>query len=86
MANAIQQIGETGLRVTLEFPDAKTREDFNIAFRGWVTQYQQAASTQQLVGALAAKEAAADRGDDTSGYLVRVWSGDGSSSWYLDII
>jgi hypothetical protein len=83
MANAIQHNGETGLQVSLEFPDTKSRGDFEVAFRGWAKQYQQAASTQQIVSALAAKEAAEVRGEDTSGYLMTVNRPDGSG-WYLD--
>jgi hypothetical protein len=85
MANALKQVGETGLQATLEFPDAKSRDDFEVAFRGWAKQYQQATSTRQIVGALAEKAAAEARGEDASGYLYRSWSAD-EGYFYLDFI
>ena len=33
--------------LNLEFPDEQTKEDFEIAFRGWLKQYQQQATLQR---------------------------------------
>jgi hypothetical protein len=84
MAKGIEPVGETGLRAEWEFPDESMRDDFEIAFRGWLKQYQQAASTQQLVGALAAK--ANEEGDDTEGYLLRMNNPTTGKSFYLNFI
>jgi hypothetical protein len=59
----------TSFRVTLDFPDAKARADFETAFHGWLKEYQQRITIQR---ALRAAEQAAE-GDDTGGFLIR-WS------------
>jgi hypothetical protein len=68
MGKGVERVGETGLKAEWEFPDETARDDFEIAFRGWMKQYQQAASAQRLVGALAAK--ANEDADDTEGFLI----------------
>jgi hypothetical protein len=83
MAKGIERVGETGLKAEWEFPDESMREDFEIAFRGWLKQYQQAASTQRLVGALAAK--ASEEGD-TEGYLFSYRFKETGGTVYLNFI
>jgi hypothetical protein len=83
MAKGIEQVGETGLKAEWEFPDESMRDDFEIAFGGWMKQYQQTANTQRLVGALAVK--ASEEGDDVEGYLLRIITKSGASM-YLNMI
>jgi hypothetical protein len=36
--------------IKLTFPDDRTQEDFEVAFRGWLKQYQQQAGLARAVG------------------------------------
>jgi hypothetical protein len=92
MAGGIQKVGKAGLEMTLDFPDAKMREDFEVAFRGWLKQYQQTAATHLLVGALASKDivgegkgnASGEGEEDTSAYLFRYTNMKTGEEFYLD--
>jgi hypothetical protein len=84
MAKGLERVGENGLKAEWEFPDETARDDFEIAFRGWMKQYQQAASTQRLVGALAAK--ASEEGDDTEGYLLSITNKTYGRYLYINLI
>lgn len=66
-----ERTGETGLVLRFEFPYAKVREEFLIAFRGWLKQYKQTAETAYLMRQLVAAQVVADDGEDTSGYYLR---------------
>jgi hypothetical protein len=57
----------TEYNMTLTFPDAKAREDFEIAFHGWLKEYQQRVTIHRALGAAMAGDAA--EGDDTAGHL-----------------
>jgi hypothetical protein len=70
-AAGVERVGETGLALRMEFPHGKVREDFLIAFRGWLKQYKQATETAHLVQALVAERAAAAQGEDTSGFSIK---------------
>jgi hypothetical protein len=75
----------TSYQVKLDFPDARSREDFDVAFRGWLKEYQQRATIHR---AMVVAEQAAE-GDDTGGHLFRVTikRKDGySESWYVNAI
>ncbi|MGH2586114.1 MAG: hypothetical protein ACRDJE_14470 [Dehalococcoidia bacterium] len=74
-AAGVERIGETGLELRMEFPHSKVREDFLIAFRGWLKEYKQATETAYLVQALVAEKVAAEAGDDTSGYFTGLLMG-----------
>jgi hypothetical protein len=84
MAKGIERVGETGLKAEWEFPDESSREDFEIAFGGWLKQYQHVANTQRLVGALAAK--AAEDDEDTAGYLLEYYDKKAKKTIYLNFI
>lgn len=53
MAEELEKVGDTGLRFTLRFPDARERESFEIAFRGWLREHERAVANQRLVRQLA---------------------------------
>jgi hypothetical protein len=67
----VERVGETGLILRMEFPHSQVREDFLIAFRGWLKQYKQTAETAYLVQAMIAEKVAAASGEDTSGFYIR---------------
>jgi hypothetical protein len=69
MATGVERVGETGLVLRMRFPHTTTREDFLIAFHGWLQQYKQTVETSYLVQALVAEKVASERGEDTSGYF-----------------
>lgn len=71
MAGGIQKVGDTGLEVTLGFPDAKARDDFELAFRAWLQQRKREIVTEEVVGGLA-QQAAEDAGQDVSAYLFTI--------------
>jgi len=70
MAGELKRVGETGIEVTLEFPDAEARQDFEVAFRGWAKQYQQSATAHRFVEALVRDEISG--GEDTGGHLFSI--------------
>ena len=88
MNEPIQRTGDTGVQVSLDFPDSKSREDFEVAFRGWLKEYQQRATIQRSLQAAATS--AAEEEDDTMGHLVRITIKDRAGkvieSTYINII
>lgn len=68
MAGGIEKVGDTGLELTLGFPDAKARDDFELAFRAWLQQRKREIVTEAVVGS-AVQRAAEGRGEDVSGHL-----------------
>ena len=88
MNEPIQRTGDTGVQVSLDFPDGKSREDFEVAFRGWLKEYQQRATIQRSLQAAATS--AAEEGDDTAGHLLRMTlrdrAGKVTDSYYVNLI
>jgi hypothetical protein len=68
----MERIGETGVQFRMEFPHETVREDFLVAFQGWLAQYQRATETAYLVQALVAEKVAAAQGEDTSGFYYSI--------------
>ena len=66
MADFMQRTGDTGLEVSIDFPDAKTREDFETSFRGWLKEYQQRTNIQRSLRAAGGTPAG---DEEVSGYL-----------------
>ena len=80
MADAIQRTGDTGVQVTLNFPDGKSRDDFEGSFRGWLKEYQQRATAQRRAAYGAASGAGAEE-EDVSGYLYEHYGADGEMTY-----
>jgi len=54
--------------LNLQFPDEKSRDDFEIAFRGWLKQYQQQATvTYAIQGRLAQQAGGQQAGGQQAG-------------------
>lgn len=67
-AGSIEKVGETGLELTIEFPDEQLRDDFDIAFRAWLKEYQRITTPQHVLNSLVERGPQADD-DDTAGYI-----------------
>jgi hypothetical protein len=77
---------DTTFQVKLDFPDAKTRADFETAFHGWLKEYQQRVTIHRALAATMAGDAA--EGDDTAGHLLEFQSEKrGKKTWvYINVI
>jgi len=83
MPRTIQRVGDASLKIELEFPDLRARDDFETAFRGWVTEYQHSATLHRLVSAGAGEAEDAGDEDDTAGHLLRIKTAD--TIYYVDL-
>ncbi len=68
MTEGIKRVGDSGVELSLEFQDAKLRDDFEVAFRAWLHQYKRGMTSQLLVRALS-EGPRTESEDDVSGYL-----------------
>lgn len=86
-----ERVGENKLRVSLDFPDAETRDGFERSFLAWLDRYEQAEVAHRRLAALA-QQACGD--EDTAGYWGKVCvafrSADGddieSYCYYRDLV
>jgi hypothetical protein len=63
----------TTFQAKLVFPDAKARDDAEIALRGWLKEWQQRATISRAV-----KEAREGDEGDATGFLFGIYEKDGS--------
>ena len=68
---AIEHVGETGLKIRLDFPDASLIDDFESEFRAMLRRFEQDEQAHRLALAVLAERD--DGADDTSGYWLS-WS------------
>lgn len=64
---AIEHVGETGLRIKLDFPDASLIDDFESEFRVMLRRFERDEQAHRL--ALAVLADREEGGGDTSGYF-----------------
>lgn len=68
---AIEHVGETGLKIRLDFPDASLIDEFESEFRAMLRRFEQDEEAHRLaLTVLAERE---EGGDDTSGHWLS-WS------------
>ena len=68
----INRTGESGLSITINFPEPEIRDEFEAAFQSWYKQFKRQVMMEHLVKGLAEVAAkgqlAAAGGDDVGGY------------------
>ncbi len=64
---AIEHVGETGLKIRLDFPDASLIDAFETEFEVWLRRFEQDEKAHRVALALMAGQE--EGGDDTSGYF-----------------
>ncbi len=60
----IEHVGDTGLRISLEFPSEGVRDGFEASLGSWLADYQRTETVYRLAKALAQSAE-----EDTSGHL-----------------
>lgn len=66
----IEHVGDTGLRISLEFPNAAMRDGFEASLGSWIADYQRTETVYRLAKALAQSAEKDQSGEeDTGGHL-----------------